>query len=215
MKFILRSAENQDTGELGLLDSRITNEDVYEPLTYFVGLAHDCLEHFAFDSVADEIEAHAAMYWIRYEGGWTNRYGGMVTSTSFGEEWTSLCHGLLDDSFIPKPPRTIKLDEDTERAISSFIEHGSKEAKMDDHSDEVVNAIAEVYRAYFRRGYRKAIKRFKGHENYDIANLFSNLTDELEKIMKHVEVEGQEFHVDVDMKTLEITWKQIELDVQQ
>lgn len=206
MKFTLISKENQETSEIGWLNSRIKNHDIYEPLRYSVGLAHDCLEHFAFDNVEDEIQAHAAMFFIRYEGGYTNRFGQSIRGIDFTYEWENLARSLEVTGDSIKIPRTKKLDDEMERTITSFIE-GGKKILHHYTENKYIDEIANAYRAHFRIGYRKAIKRFKGWASHDIAYLFGRLVEVFEQLNKSLDNEDRKLHINIDMKTLRIQWK--------
>ena len=200
MKFKLTARENQNTGEMGWLDSRIRGSDIFEPLSYHLGLAHDCIEHAAFGSVADEIEAHGAMYRIRYEGGWSGEYGNTLDMESFASEWINLFQGLASEPYLPTPRKTRPLDESVEEDISTIIEKGqnSIRAEFSDANANDIRRIAEVFRAYFRIGYRNVSKRFKGLHSYDIACLFSELAQAFKR--QRIEYEGQEIEVSVNLK---------------
>lgn len=198
-------------GSLGWLDRRIRS-DAFEPIEYAIGLAHDCLEHTAFDGVADEIEAHGAMYRIRYEGGWYNEqsFKGSLDMEDFSSEWISLLQGLGQESYLPNPPKTRALDETIEEDISTIIEKGRAACirefceghardEYQQQQREEIEKLASVFRAYFRRGYRKAAKRYKGMASHDVAHLFTLLADAFKR--HKPEFEGQEITVNVNLRT--------------
>ncbi len=212
MKFTLTAAEDHNLGGLGWKDSRIRGSDIFGPLTGGVGLAHDLIEHAAFDSVADEIEAHGAMYRIRYESGWSGgRFGNNLNLAAFSYEWISLLRGLQEEPYLPIPPKTRRLDTEVEEDISEIIARGRK-AIRDEFSYEEENGVAgyeadldrlaEVFRAYFRIGYRKVAKRFKGLNSGQISCLFSEIADIFEK--KRISFEGETLEVIVDLKNVRV-----------
>jgi hypothetical protein len=201
MRFKLTAKANQNTGEIGWLDSRIRGSDVFEPLSYPIGLAHDCIEHAAFGSVADEIEAHGAMYRIRYEGGWCDPFGGNSLNLDlFAAEWVNLFQGLSTEPYLPTPRKTRPLDSAVEEDISEIIELGQQMIRdeLSDADADDIRRIADVFRAYFRIGYRNVAKRFKGLPAYEIAHLFSELAQAFKR--RSIEYEGQEIEVTVDLK---------------
>lgn len=211
MRFTLTCKENPNTGELGWLDSRITC-DAYDSSAYGLGLAHDILEHAAFDTVADEIEAHGAMYRIRYEGGWCNPWNfNVLDMDAFALEWVSLIGGLGNESCLRTPPKTRPLSDEIEEDISTIIEKGkgfvASEFGNDIFSNEEAKRIEEVFRAYFRIGYRKVGKRFKGLMSCEIAALFDSLTKEFEKFKP--ENEGQEIKVTVNLKAQRVSIEEV------
>jgi hypothetical protein len=207
MKFTLRARQNENTGEMGWLDSRIRGSDVFEPLTGGLGLAHDCLEHTAFDSVADEIEAHGAMYRIRYEGGWSSKYGFTLSIDSFASEWENLLRGLFQEGYLPDPPKTRRLDDAIEEDISTIIEEGKlyalrnvvDHADNDEESKRDLERLASVFRAHFRKGYRKAGQRFKGLLSCEVVAMFEALSNAFEH--HEPEYEEEEIVVTVNLRT--------------
>lgn len=212
MRFKLTAKENQNTGEIGWQDSRIRGSDVFEPVSSGLTLAHDCLEHMAFDSVADEIEAHGAMYWARYEGGWSGSYGFTLSVEAFAAEWQNLLQGLMMEGYLPSAPKTRPLDSAVEEDISSIIEQGraycvrnviAEDPDRDHDSRRELDRLADVFRAFFRKGYRKAVRRYKGLASCEVAALFSALESEFEHY--EPEFEGQELTVTVNLKTQRVT----------
>ena len=202
MRFKLTAKENDNTGEVGWLDSRIRGTSAYEPLAYAYGLAHDCLEHTAFGSVADEIEAHGAMYWIRYEGGWSHPENGFTLDVgAFASEWINLYNGLQQEPYLPNPRNTRSLEETIEDDISSIIEQGRATIRREyeDANADDIQRIADVFRAYFRTGYRNAVRRYKGQHACEIAALYNVLAQAFER--HRPEYEGQEIAVSVNIKT--------------
>jgi len=207
MQFTLTAAENENTGELGWLDSRVGHSSIFEPLEWAYGIAHDCLEHFAFRHVADEIEAHGAMYWVRYEGGWSApKYGNTLSLHSFSHEWPNLYNGLVtDNSYMPTPPRTRALDSHIESDISEIIALGQQMICYADEDD--IRQIAQAFRAFFRIGYRKAARRFKGHAACEVANIYNMLAQAIER--QSLEYEGQQIKVRVNLKTGRVSVEEI------
>lgn len=195
MKFKLTSKEHYDIGEIGWEDSRVACA-AYGPIVGGgVGLAHDLLEHAAFGSVADEIEAHGAMYWIRYEGGYCNAYSGRsITLEDFSYEWENLAVGLSNEPFLPTPPRTTSLDSVVEEDISTIMEKGLETLREHTYFQDEIGRLEKVFRAYFRRGYRKAQKRYKGLGSCHVAWLFGCLVEKL-KPYAEPQYEGRELTV--------------------
>lgn len=216
MRFKLTARENKNTGEIGWKDSRIRGSDVFEPVSAALTLAHDCLEHAAFDSVADEIEAHGAMYWLRYEGGWSGSYGFNLSVDAFANEWGNLLQGLMQESYLPDAPKTRPLDESVEEDISAIIEQGqaycireeiASDLDRDQDSRDSLAKLASVFRAFFRKGYRKAVRRYKGLASCEVAALFSSLESAFE--YHEPEFEGQELAVTVNLKTQRVTIEEV------
>lgn len=216
MRFKLTAKMNDETGELGWKDSRMGSSDAFQPMSSGLTLAHDCLEHAAFDSVADEIEAHGAMYWLRYEGGWSGLYGFTLSVDAFAQEWGNLLNGLAAEGYLPDPPKTRPLDESVEEDISSIIEQGQRYCVREYLSDDQdidhdrrrdVERLASMFRAFFRKGYRNAVRRFKGLASCEAAALFSSLEKAFE--YHEPEFEYQELTVTVNLKTQRVTIEEV------
>lgn len=202
--------EHEDTGELGWLDSRASSP--YEPLDYAYGLAHDCLEHFALSTVADEIEAHGAMYWGRYEGNWSHPgYSYTLTLDALAQEWNNLYRGLEIEPCMPVPPNTRPLDKHIEDDISTIMENGNVMVRheYDEFTDnDILEKITKVFRAYFRRGYRKAQKRYRGIPSYQIGQLYNKVAKAFE--LTRPEYEWQEIEVHINARKGEIKIREID-----
>lgn len=209
MKFMLTAEINNETGDLGWKDSRIRS-DAFGPLTYPIGLAHDCLEHAAFDGVADEIEAHGALYRVRVEGGYCTEHGSNFPPQNLAYEWENLFQGLVQDEYLPDPPKTRPLDSHIEDDISEIISRGRQTVlnvlieNYPENGQKFLDRLCEVFRAYFRRGYRKAGQRFKGMRADEMSHMFGELVKLFER--KRIEFEGEriEVLVNVSQKTVQI-----------
>ena len=208
MKFTLKAEMDHESGEIGWKDSRIPRDSgIYGPLFGF-GIAHDLLEHFAFEHIGDEIEAHAAMYRIRYETGYRNKYGRGIELGDFSSEWIELVRGLERDGRLPTffAKRTRPLSEEIERDIDAIIEEGKRMVMEENSYDgmeestremyaSMASEIARVFRNYFRNGYRKTGKRYRGVDMSQVSYTFERLAKAFEKLTP--EFEGDAITVDV------------------
>jgi hypothetical protein len=152
-----------ETGELGWKDSRIARNSPYGPISWHYGLAHDCIEHFALETIADEIMAHAAMYWIRYQSGHVNSYGYNLKLEHIGEEWSNIARAVFEHN-LEQAPRTCKLDDTTEEDISKIMATGRAAIRSNMGEDsswqDIADEIEKTFRGWFRIGYRAAAKRW-------------------------------------------------------
>ena len=188
MRFHFIAERDNDSGELGWKDRRIGWNGPYGPSSYARALAHDCLEHFSLSEVSDEIEAHAAIYWGRFQG------GGVVNLQSIGAEWYGMAHALMSEHELRMPPRTRKLEDDVEEDISSIIIHGRKTMREEFSYTgnefgwlSTANQIEKAFRGWFRIGYRKTAKRW-ARWNYspaEVSYLFDQLEAEFQKFLPH------------------------------
>lgn len=217
MRFKLTAKENRDTGEIGWQDSRIRGE-LYGSSHYAIGLAHDLLEHESLETIEDEIMAHGAMYFIRYEGGWCNSFSGETLSMeNFAREWITLFESAQREDYFPTIPKTLPLDECIEEDISSIIMQGRVmireefshlfEPGEDDNEENTLENLSAEFRSHFRQGYRNARRRYKGLRADQVCSMFYTLTDAFKR--QRIDVEGQEIAVTVNLKTCRVSIDEI------
>ena len=211
MKFYFRAEHDPETNELGWKDSRIARNSPYGPLSYNYGIAHDVVEHFSLTTVSDEIMAHAAMYWIRYQSGYVNRYGYNLKLEHIGEEWASLARAM-GEYHLEQAPRTCKLDETTEEDISTIMETGRAAIRSEPGEDsswqDMADEIEKVFRGWFRVGYRKAARKW-GRLNMspgEVSMIYQKVADAFEKAKS--QWEGQKIELSIskngEIRLLEI-----------
>jgi hypothetical protein len=203
---LVAAIDHEVSGELGWKDKRIPFNSPYGPLTYEIGLAHDSLEHFALETVSDEIMAHAAMYWGRYQGGYCSPYGRGLTLEDIGSEWIQLCHAVQSGNYLKTPPRTCKLESDAEEDISTIIAAGRRAIRSEYEHDErplawlsTANEIEKVFRGWFRLGYRKADRVYRKGLGWD-PSTFSHYFGQLAERFKRTQpqYEGQEICLEIE-----------------
>lgn len=200
MRVILKAEmDSEITGELGWTINKTRNCQLFQPITYAYGLAHDILEHFAFDSLADEIMAHGAMYRIRYETGWTNKYGQSLSIANLAHAWAGLFQGVFSDG-LEMPSTARKLDDCIEKDIEQIIAQGTVivlEENTGEHVGEDLSMLRERFADWFRIGYRKASKRYRKHDVYQVGYMFTQLANRLEKLTPDFEGQTVSVHVDI------------------
>ena len=198
-------AEWEDVGEMGW--EVVGCGEVYNSNTYALGLAHDVLEHFALDTTEDEIEAHACMYWLRYETGYSvaTPYGyTTVTLDSFSSEWTGLYQAACTEGGLHDAPEQEPLENYLEEEIAEIITAGRRLLR-DEHEEyleeRIADRLAEVYTNWFRSGYRKAEERFAklGTDNATLA--FDDVRDGFVTQSHKEHYEGERLTVTVDLDT--------------
>ena len=201
MKFNFTAKIHEDFGELGWRDSRISYYSPYGPISPGIGFAHDCLEHFALNDVKDEIMAHAAIYWGRFQGGYCNSFGRHLDLSDIASEWISLYDAMRSDHSLIIPPRTIKIN-DIEDDITEIIRQGSKILRENFDEDEYESKIAKqievAFCGWFRLGYRKAENHYRKNWGWDpctFSHYFKYLSEKSEKFKP--EYEGEQLTVTI------------------
>ena len=210
MRFTLTAEmDHEVTGELGWLDTRVPRgSETYGPLTGS-GIAHDLLEHFAFEHVGDEIEAHGVIFRIRYESGWVSRgiFSRPLSLDALASEWIQLVQAM-NEGHLPVPRSTRPLDASVESEIDAIIEKGRKivhdefayDGVMDENDADNLEILSDRFRAYFRIGYRKACRKYK--DAYNAGYCYNMLAERMEKMKP--DFEGQKMTVDVNLRTCEV-----------
>lgn len=183
---IFFSEESPETGELGWKDSRIKNKRVYTPNPDKLGVAHDAMEHFDFRDIGDEIEAHAAMYYIRYLGGYCSENGSNLDLKTFGYEFPNLAYGSQSNQspyFLDINQKVSrKLDSEVEDDLEEIIQHGTKIFREEGFAYTTDKEILKYYAEYFRRGFRKTLKLYNKASSCRLAYMFQKLEYEMKTI---------------------------------
>jgi hypothetical protein len=189
--------------------------DAYDPSNYAPGLAHDVLEHFELGTVADEIEAIAVMYWLRYGTGYypaSEPYGRPMTLDDIGSEFINHYRALETVYACPTPePEIEEIEEDLAEIISAgrkaLREEFSTDIEEGFYEEEIAESILENYADWFRRGYRRGIEKYGKIGRNRLTGIFQDLTELFSSsIQKHEFFGEEELSVTLDLETGELTF---------
>lgn len=201
MRFQLVATIDQDvTGELAWRDKRIAYNSPYGPIGGF-GLIHDCFEHFKLETVSDEIMAHGALYWGRYQGAYCYPGNGRNLSLEeIGSEWIQLYHAIEGGHNLIRPPRTCKLDDSSEEDIATIMASGLRSLNSEGlESWRTQEEIEQNFRGWFRLGVRKAEQRYRKGFQWDPATLAHYFEQAIRKYERlSPQWEGQEMLATLD-----------------
>lgn len=215
-KFEVR--ENQEYGGLGFAPSWIPDSDPYAGMA----VPHDILEHMPnekFGAVEGEFMALGAMYLIRGETGWFNRkdlYKNNETAIALNmsSDIPDIMYRVLDGTqTFKRPSKTNRLDDYIEDDFKQIIKFGMREiAYREDYEHTTRNIIGklksmnveESMLGWMRKGYRSAVKRYKGYHAFDLSYLFTDIMEKVEKIHKYAE-EYQILTVRIDLDRMNNT----------
>ena len=196
---------NDDYEEEGLLN--IKAPSTFDPSFDGELLAHDILEHFPNEegSIEEELMALGAVMWVRGLGYYWESY----RIYDFWERKLSpsrrICHDILNLAYPIrnnpgalqgglsgfKVPNTKPLKGDHEWIEKEIIEATRLAFKLicedvdgpDEWEFEVTPArFCLMARHWMRKGFRRAQKRYKGHEPEEIAWVFKRITDQVNEI---------------------------------
>ncbi len=199
-------AEWEDTGEMGWEIEDCG--EVYNANNYATGLAHDVLEHFELKTTEDEIEAHACMYWLRYEG------GHRMTFDAFPEEWPNLYQGACQEGGLHDAPGIQEpLDEAVEDELAEIIIQG-RQLLAREHEEylehKIADRLVEVFAGWFRSGYRKAEKQYGKLGRGRVVCIFDDLKQLFEQENREEKYGGEVLTVTVDLETGDIGFERAE-----
>lgn len=214
--------KHEEYGNVGLRPEGVPHAD---PLTG-MAIAHDILEHFHRDDGSQEAEfmALGASLFVRGEGYFAQRGSNSTDpaehlSGEFGLIYDALCQ-RSEPTTVRDPGRTTKLEDDLEELLDRMFMKARKEF-FDSHEEESERRYlrepqATRMRGWFRRGYRKAIKRYKEIDpclnTCALSSLFIDIQKEADLALKRFDWEGQRVTIAVSPRnsTVKVTYEQSE-----
>ena len=201
---------HEEFGTLGFAPSWIPESD---PFTGFT-VSHDILEHMPnekYGAVEGEFMALGAMYWIRGESGWfhqINVYRSNLLietmSLDIPDIITRVVYGHQTFKILRN---TKKLDDYIEEDFKAIIVNGIRSLHVEDRltpqelSSVKIKDIKISMLSWMRKGYRQALKRYKGHCKYDMTHLFTEVMEKSDKILKQA-YEYQTLVVKIDLNKM-------------
>ncbi len=189
------------TGTLGLGISTMPRNDETNASVDGLLIAHDIIEHVNgakhIGSIDDELEAMGALWYTRGQWGDLRRdgRGSRFTPTeSVASDLTRMFrdyfHGVtLNKATVTKPT---DLDDDFIEIIARATEDYASEVDEEEH-EEQAKVYNNVCLSRMRMGYRKAKNKYEKHGRHAANNLFWAIAECMEKPVKHISHEGQQF----------------------
>lgn len=182
-----------------------------------LGIAHDTLEHFPADANVEtmdaEMRAFGAMLYMRVESGWyyQNAYRGAADVHLGSDIGRFLQEVRFDQWKLTNPGITRRIDETMEDEMDAIFKTAIKNANewRDDDPHFKLDHTTDWMRGWMRRGYRACIKRYHGAKPHELAYLFDQVKETVDKQYERGD-EGQELHVLVNHKTLELKLRRVE-----
>ncbi len=196
--------------EYGSLGWAMLGKPAMEPLTG-MAIPHDILEHFPDDdgSVEAEFMALGASIFVRNEECYYSRKGNCHSAASnISSEFIQHYYYLINNekSLQFSDPGKIKIPEEIESILDDIVEEGKKHLKSEIEEDyqqffSLQNQIK--LKGWFAKGYRKAVKRYKGYTPDDLCYMFMETETLVDKITEYAE-EGQILTVKIDLKNRQV-----------
>lgn len=191
----LKIARHEEYDLIGLAPTWMA-EHQSDPLTG-MGVAHDILEHGNADRV--EWQGLGGTVFVRGEMYFSNRSrGNPNASENIGSEFVQLFR-LWEGQDIPDPGRTRPLqDESAEELIQETVRYGCKSTREEaeySHDDTEIRSAQHWTReeqqarmiGWMRKGYRAAVKRWRGYSQYDLMESFCAIEKAVDTFLSHHE----------------------------
>lgn len=205
-KIILNYVECQNSGVFGLL---IDDSDAYKLTAATDGVlaAHDILEHHtacSIGSVADELEALGALWWIR--GEYNDIRRGRCSPLSPIEALSYDISHMADYihngvASVPNSLVTYACDYDDDfQEIISMARKRFRKTMLNDINTDIFRGASQVNRYfdiaihYMRRGYRKALRRYKKLGQIGANRLFWDVATAIDDQLPYISI-GEQLEV--------------------
>lgn len=175
------------------------------------GIAHDCVDHFPrgqkHGPYADELLALGARLWIWIESGEFFRLQG-ISYTTPAKTWGGELQIIVDDSegLTDHPPAMIEepmLDDALDSEIECILDELIHRRGPSTSVWEVDGPQIQNLGAWLRRGVRAARARYKGHQAFDVFQLYQRVTSACERIGSGEE--GDKLIVRIHEKRLDVS----------
>lgn len=211
MHYLLEVKEWEEVGELGLVIKGKSNRPHFDPTTTAIGLTHDILEHTPkqiSNPIEDELIALGAFYYIRVLGCYDTGYR-VITVEDLANNIYSLLediHWEFDGLEDPKQYWTkdkylnSDIKEAALKAIKLYKEY-NEEYPLDINIRYLIGWIC--------KGYSLTKARYRKYDSYDLAYKFKSISKQLERLVKSVEYEGQQFKLKINLQNSEVNWEEL------
>lgn len=183
-KFVVEMHE-----EFGMLGLRPVDMPHADPLGGMAAV-HDLLEHFPGDDggIEDEFQALGASVWLRCVGGYyehpnhrTNRNPVDNVASDFVE---LARHYLYEEFTLRSPGRTRAIDDD-DYLLQEIVMQGFKGVReeIEDSKEFATEANRKATLGWLRKGYRRARRRYRKSNSFEMADLFRRIENTANKCL--------------------------------
>ena len=155
-----------------------------------MGVAHDCLEHFGEDNVTvtSELKALGASLFTRAD--YFSAKGKFETNPGvhIAADVPMILQAIRNGDHITKPPATrpIPCEDCIDKMFSEVRKNWRDECEDIMCRNDMARQFPAI-RSWLRVGYRMATRRYRGHSQWDVTNLFMSIEDAADKYLKHAE----------------------------
>lgn len=192
--------DNDITGWVGM-----PKQDNFDPAQGFT-LCHDIFEEFECPKYKqlglphNEFLAFGAMYFIRGSTGYFDEFG-RGCAESMGSDWEMIFEHVIHEKMHFKiPPKTYALqDKQAESDLQEICEEGRKTVfgnygignDLEEYEKEDLIQNLRLVIHWLRIGYRRAEKRYRNCNRYNLSCMFTQIKEAIEKAEKYTELDDQ------------------------
>lgn len=187
---------------------RMEGMDHFDPGESYT-IAHDALEHFEKNetTLEQEMMAFGSMILMRVMGGWWQSENSYHAGREHEIIADDIARFLSETGWTIKPRKGCRINEDIAHMVvdRDYFQHTV--LGNDYHEREGYKGRKAAYDTYIHcmrwvsKGYAKARRRWAGNSEYELRDLFINVTRAVEKY-KHAE-HGDKLTIAFSCKTLE------------
>jgi len=210
MHYLLETKECEEYGGIGFIIKGKPNRPHFQPSQSALGLTHDILEHSykpIGNAVEDELFALGAFYYIRILGCYDNgcRYS---TVQDLGSEIADLL-GYQKD-YLQDPKQYWTKDKYVNADLKEAARKGIKLYKEEYQDEDYIPDFNQKYIiGWLAKGYSYTKVRYKKWDSYELAYKFKRVSNQLEKLVKSIDYEGQQFKLNINLQTDKVTWEEL------
>lgn len=200
----LISFTDEQTGEIGLGLKGVPRHEQLNAAMDGLTIAHDLIEHVngpeQIGTIDDELEALGAIWYVRGQWGELRRDGlgwRYSVEENIASDVTRMFRDHIDGaqhvSYNVKPGRKCEADD----SLEDILVYADKDWRAEMNDADAAASQWLAYRAVclarMRIGYRKAKRKWEKFGRWAAYKQFWAITEAVDRIVKSIETEGQEF----------------------
>jgi hypothetical protein len=212
MHYLLETKKCEEYGGIGFVIKGKPNRPHFQPSQSAVSLTHDILEHSYIqigNPVEDELFALGGLYYIRLLGGYDNGYRYLEAR----DIESDICQLLDYMEEINDPKQYFTRDKEVNADFDSIIKKGTELYKYeydDEERDDGFDILTIKYlKGWLVKGYSYTKARYKNWDSCDLAYKFKSISRQLESLVKSIDYEGQQFKLNINLKTDTVNWREL------
>lgn len=218
MHYLLETKECENYGGIGLLIKGNSNRPHFDPCQSAIHLTHDILEHSykqIGNPIEDELMAIGGCYYIRYLGNYNKGYR-YLELKDFESDICYLLHNLVFEyEYLSDPKQYFTKNKEANSDFDSVIKNGIKlyKSENEEYEADLTNLNIKYLKGWICKGYSYTKARYKKYDSYELAYKFKNISKQLERIVKLIDYEGQQFKLNINLQTSKVNYKELYAEI--